>query len=97
MMADRATFDDGTNGVEAGIMQLFDAMKTGRFHVADHLNDWFDEFRLYHRKNGKIVKEYDDLLDATRYAWMMRRQAVPMGGLDLTFYDDGNAGGGWMA
>ena len=26
-----------------------------------------EEFRLYHRKNGLIVKQNDDLLDATRY------------------------------
>ena len=29
------------------------------------LNDWFEEFRLYHRKDGKVVKEGDDLLAAT--------------------------------
>jgi len=26
---------------------------------------------LYHRKNGKVVKEGDDLMCATRYALMM--------------------------
>jgi hypothetical protein len=36
---------------------------------------WFDEFRLYHRKNGIIVKERDDIISATRYAVMMRRFA----------------------
>jgi hypothetical protein len=34
-----------------------------------------DEFRLYHRKDGKVVKEYDDLLCASRYALMMKRHA----------------------
>jgi hypothetical protein len=33
------------------------------------------EFRLYHRKDGKVVKEHDDLLSATRYAIMMLRHA----------------------
>jgi hypothetical protein len=33
--------------------------------VFNTLNDWFEEFRLYHRKDGKVVKEGDDLLAAT--------------------------------
>jgi hypothetical protein len=45
-------------------------METGRLKVAAHLNDWFEEFRLYHRKDGRIVKERDDLMDATRYLIM---------------------------
>ena len=76
MMHDRATFEDGSNGVEAGVMDMLDRMRTGRLKVFAHLEDWFEEFRLYHRKNGKIVKERDDLLAATRYALMMRRRAV---------------------
>jgi hypothetical protein len=31
--------------------------------------------RLYHRKDGKVVKENDDLLCATRYAMMSLRFA----------------------
>lgn len=77
MLGQRATFEDGTNGVEAGVLDILDLMQTGRFKVAHHLNDWFDEFRMYHRKDGKIVKERDDLMAATRYAYMMRRYAVP--------------------
>jgi hypothetical protein len=76
MIHERATFEDGGNGVEAGIMDILDRMQTGRFKVARNLNEWFDEFRLYHRKDGKIVKERDDLLDCTRYGVMMLRYAV---------------------
>ncbi len=54
---------------------MLDRMKTGRFKVAEHLNDWWEEFRLYHRKDGQIVKEGDDLMAATRYALMMLRFA----------------------
>jgi hypothetical protein len=50
-------------------------MERGRFKVFKHLNDWFEEFRLYHRKDGKVVKEMDDLMSATRYAVMMLRYA----------------------
>jgi phage terminase large subunit-like protein len=66
----------GGNGVEAGIMDLLDRMQTGRFKVFRHLEDWFQEFRMYHRKDGKIVKLDDDLISATRYASMMKRFAI---------------------
>jgi phage terminase large subunit-like protein len=75
LLPDRATFSDGSVGVEAGTMEILDRMQTGRFKVFSHLNDWLDEFRLYHREDGKIVKKHDDLLDATRYAVMMLRYA----------------------
>ncbi len=76
MLDEHATHEDGGNGVEAGLMEMLDRMETGRFKVFDDLNDWFDEFRLYHRVDGKIVKERDDLMSATRYAVMMRRFAI---------------------
>ena len=97
MMNSKATFPDGSNGVEAGIMEMMDAMKTGRFKVAKHLHEWWDEFRLYHRKNGLVVKEYDDLMSATRYAWMMRRHAVPEGGDDYDANYEYQRECGWMA
>ena len=50
-------------------------MESGRFKVFKHLNDWFEEFRLYHRKDGRVHKEGDDLMSATRYAIMMLRYA----------------------
>lgn len=76
MLPERATYPDGTNGVEAGLMDILERMQTGRFKVFSHLNDWFEEFRMYHRKDGKIVKEFDDLMSATRYALMMIRYSV---------------------
>lgn len=76
MLFERATFEDGTNGLEAGVAQMFDRMQTGRLRVFRHLTEWFEEFNLYHRKDGLIVKQNDDILSATRYALMMRRHAV---------------------
>src|SRR5262249_60826683 len=53
-----------------------DRMRGGRFKVFDDVsNDWWEEFRLYHRKGGRVVKENDDLLCATRYGIMMLRHA----------------------
>lgn len=74
--ADNEPEGSGGNGVEAGLMDMLDRMQTGRFKVFRHLNDWFEEFRMYHRKDGKVVKTDDDLLSATRYACMMKRHAI---------------------
>jgi phage terminase large subunit-like protein len=75
MLSVRATYEDGTSGVEAGIMEMLDRMQTGRLKVFIHLRQWFEEFNLYHRKEGIIVKEAEDLMSATRYALMMKRMA----------------------
>jgi hypothetical protein len=75
MLGTHAQFSDGSNSVEAGLMEILDRMQTGRFKVFDTLNDWFEEFRLYHRKEGRVVKLKDDLMSATRYGVMMLRKA----------------------
>jgi hypothetical protein len=75
MLPERATFEEGGFGVEAGISDMLDRMISGRWKVFDHLEDWFAEFRLYHRKDGQIVKLNDDRLSASRYAMMMKRFA----------------------
>ncbi|MDT8333005.1 terminase family protein [Roseomonas gilardii] len=76
VLPERATFEDGGSGVEAGLSEMLDRMQTGRWKVFDTCVEWFDEFRLYHRKDGKVVKERDDVLSASRYAMMMRRFAT---------------------
>ncbi len=83
MLKHRATFapdkgkleGTGGNGVEAGLMMMLDRMQTGRLKVARHLHDWWEEFRLYHRKDGQVVKLGDDLMSATRYGLMMLRHS----------------------
>ena len=47
----------------------------GKLKVFKEHNDWWEEFRLYHRKDGKVHKEGDDLMAATRYAIMSLRLA----------------------
>ncbi|MCY5633604.1 terminase, partial [Salmonella enterica subsp. enterica serovar 1,4,[5],12:i:-] len=79
MLPDHATFPDGGNSVESGISELRDLMLEGRFKAFNTCEPFFEEFRLYHRdENGKIVKTNDDVLDATRYGYMMRRFARMM-------------------
>lgn len=96
MLWERATFEDGGNGVEAGIQDMLARMLTGRWKVFDHLEDWFAEFRLYHRKDGKIVKLNDDRLSASRYALMMKREATtPPKEREKINRQFG--GGGWMS
>lgn len=80
MLHEFATWPDGSNGVEAGLFELRDLMLKGKLKVFAGLRDWLDEFLQYHRdENGKIAKTRDDLMDATRYAYMMRRFAMPFG------------------
>jgi len=81
MLSDHATWPDGGLSTEAGILEMDERMKSGRFKVAAHLSEWFDEYRFYHRKDGLIVKMKDDLMSATRVAVMMKRfgRAVTLG------------------
>ncbi len=85
MLFERATWEDGSNGVEAGLFEIRDLMQKGKFKVFAGLRDLLDEILQYHRnENGKIVKSMDDLLDAIRYAYMMRRYAESYGTIGNT-------------
>lgn len=75
MLDEHATWPDGSVSTEAAIMEIQDRMTSGRFKVAAHLSQWLEEFRLYHRKDGQIVKERDDLMSATQKGVMMQRFA----------------------
>ncbi|WP_292601067.1 terminase family protein [Mesorhizobium sp.] len=76
MLSSHAQFADGSVSVEAGLMEMLDRMQSGRFKVFLTLLPWFEEFRLYHRKDGQVVKLRDDLMAATRYGVMMLRAAL---------------------
>jgi len=75
MLDEHATFPDGGLSTETGILQMEERMTTGRYKVASHLTDWFEEYRNYHRKDGLIVKKADDLMSASRIGIMMLRAA----------------------
>lgn len=56
------------NAVEAGIHEVFQRLSSGRLKVFRTLTSWFSEVRIYRRdENGKVVKQNDHLMDATRY------------------------------
>lgn len=80
LLPERAMFDDGSNGVEAGLSDMLVRMQTGRWKVFKTCPLWMEEKRLYHRKkndSGKIeiVKLRDDLISSSRYALMCIRFA----------------------
>ncbi len=80
MLYDKSTWEDGSNGVEAGLFEIRDLMSKGKFKVFAGLRDVLDEMCQYHRdERGKIVKQSDDLWDAIRYAYMMRRESKRYG------------------
>ena len=75
MLYQHAQFEDGSVSVEAGLMQMLTRMETGKFQGLQSAAGLVRGIRLYHRKDGKVVKEGDDLLAATLYGVMMLRFA----------------------
>jgi len=68
--------DERGNHREPGVIEIFEYMRTGKFKVFNTLTQWFEEKRLYHRKDGVIVAQRDDIMSAMRYAFMMRRYGI---------------------
>jgi hypothetical protein len=57
------------NAVDTGIDEVWQLMVSGLLKVSPKCENWFREFRKYHRdEKGRIVKADDHLMDATRYA-----------------------------
>lgn len=73
---------DGSLSVEAGILDLNQRMRDGRFKVFSDCFNFFREKGLYHRMEGKIVKKNDDVIDATRYgSAMIIKHGVSISGI----------------
>ena len=83
----------GSNSIEEGLMAMLQSMEAGNFKVFSTLSSWFEEFRMYHRKGGKVVPFRDDLMSATRYAFQSQRFAVsgsdPAWTQDITYKNYG--------
>jgi phage terminase large subunit-like protein len=86
MIHEHATWATGGTSVESGIRYIQDKQSNGTYKVFKGQADFMQEHRQYHRappKDGigasKIVKTLDDMLDAGRYAIMMRRYAKKQG------------------
>lgn len=92
MLTDNARFEDGSNGVEAGITLMLMRMETGRLKIFSHLHDLFDEISSYYRDEGKVKKEDEDLICALRYAVMClrfaKRVSTPKGKMGFNAIED---------
>jgi phage terminase large subunit-like protein len=65
------------NAVEAGLLEVWNLLISGRLKVMASLTNWIREFRKYHRdEKGKIVKQDDHLMDATRYLILSGRRQM---------------------
>jgi phage terminase large subunit-like protein len=77
MLREHAHYNDERgNSREASLIEMYEYMRTGRFKVFSTLTPWFEEKRMYHRRDGNVVAVHDDIMSATRYAFMMRRYAM---------------------
>lgn len=62
------TLTTAINAVEAGLYEVWQLLSTGRLKVFRTLMNWQAEYRIYRRdEKGRVVKEFDHLMDATRY------------------------------
>lgn len=59
--------------LEAGVQEIDSRERAGKWKVARGMLCYLEERRLYHRKDGEIVRLRDDTLAAARYGFMMRR------------------------
>jgi phage terminase large subunit-like protein len=76
--------DSRSNSRYAAILDIDDRMKSGRFKVFKSCEAWFEEYRMYHFKEGKIVMKDDDLMSATEYAMMSLNYAKPKSNVTRT-------------
>jgi phage terminase large subunit-like protein len=97
MMADPASFVGlkGSSAVslEGGVAEIDARERNGKWKIARSCICYLEERRLFHRRDGEIVRLRDDTLSAARYGMMMRRHFKPFEECDP--WTTGNAPGGW--
>jgi phage terminase large subunit-like protein len=81
MMVEPATHANlkgsAATSLEGGVQEIDLRERNGKWKVARNCICYLEERRLYHRKDGEIVKLRDDVLSAARYGMMMRRFFKP--------------------
>lgn len=93
MLSENARFEDGSNGVEAGIAIMLQRMETGRLKIFSHLTDLFEEIEGYYRDEGKIIKVDEDCICALRYSGAMclrfaQRVNLPRGAVHQSLVEE---------
>jgi phage terminase large subunit-like protein len=89
------------NSVEAGIMEVYQRLASGRLKVFSTCQDLLAEYRLYARdEKGKISKKNDHLLDAMRYGIMSGLPFAKQKPLekrnDYVFFNESNPKSPWI-
>jgi hypothetical protein len=65
------TLVTANNAVEAGLLEVWQRLSTGRLKVFRTMQSFLGEYRIYRRsEKGAIVKENDHLMDCLRYLCM---------------------------
>lgn len=97
LLCQHASWENGSRSVENGLYAIGDRLKKGTWKVFKGNPQYMEEHRNYHRTEPRatqidtrthIVKKGDDILDASRYAYMMRRFAIKSGDIgkpEVTF------------
>lgn len=63
--------EPAVNAVETGLLEVWTLLVSGQLKICENCENWFREFRKYHRdEKGNIVKVSDHHMDQTRY-WAM--------------------------
>lgn len=90
---------EADHAVEAGLTLVNDLLVSGRLKVFATCGYWFEEYRLYRRdEKGQIVKQFDHLMDATRYlilsgvSWL----ETPPGEGGYSLGPTAGGGGSWL-
>jgi hypothetical protein len=69
--------EPAANAVEAGIFACEQFFSGGMLKAFTSLSNWHSEFRMYRRdQDGRVVKEFDHLLDAMRYLILSGRDRM---------------------
>jgi len=87
------------NGVDSGITDVWNRMVAGKLKVFRTCQNWLKEYRKYRRdEKGRIVKEDDHLMDATRYLVVsgLTVAKVKPTKVDNAYNDRHNGSNGWM-
>jgi len=80
MLPESARMDPDKGGAqprEPIIQECLERMREGRLRVFTTCSEWFSEKNTYHRRDGKVVAERDDVMSAMHYGVMDLRHARP--------------------
>lgn len=93
--------DIAFNGVEAGLLEMWQRMSSGRYKVFKSCQYWLAEYRLYRRdEKGQVVKGFDHAMDDSRYFVMSGLERAIVKPVDAPAEpgtsSSGSTGTGWM-